>query len=111
MRRIGVVWLVVVLLTAVLLSGFVAVGNVAAKEDKAAYQHCVLTHVAGVEDSLAASLMTYACHRLYIDNFMLSAQDEGYFQCLLTYLPEAKQQQVTLLVRQTCHEQHRRLFR
>ncbi|UXI02089.1 VF_A0006 family four-cysteine protein [Photobacterium sp. TY1-4] len=111
MRRIVAMGLIVVLLTTVLLIGFVVVGSVAAKEDKAAYQHCVLTHVSGVEDSLAANLMTYACHRLYIDNFMLSAEDEGYFQCLLTYLPEAKQQQVTLLVRQTCHQQHRSLFR
>lgn len=86
-------------------------GSLIAKEDKTGYQDCILTHVAGVEDSLAANLMTYACHRLYIDNFMLSEQDEGYFQCLLNYLPDAKQQEATLLVRQTCNQKHRSLFR
>ncbi len=82
-----------------------------AKEDKAGYEDCVLEHISATEDALAANLMTYACHRLFIDNFMLSEQDQGYFQCLLDYMPDAKRAEITLQIKRTCNDKHRSIFR
>ncbi|MCW8327556.1 hypothetical protein MD588_01905 [Photobacterium sp. SDRW27] len=81
-----------------------------AKEDKVGYEDCILEHVSGTEDALAANLMTYACHRLYIDNFMLSEKDQAYFQCLLDYMPDAKKPEITLQIKRVCNDKHRSLF-
>ncbi|MGF1729599.1 VF_A0006 family four-cysteine protein [Photobacterium kasasachensis] len=96
------------------LSGIIVIAvslHVGAKEDKAGYEDCILAHVSGAEDTLAANLMTYACHRLYIDNFMLSEQDQGYYQCLLDFMPDAKKAEITLQIKRTCNDKHRSLFR
>lgn len=85
-------------------------GNVQAKEDKAAYQDCVLQYVTGTEDPSAASMLTHACNQLYVDNFMLSEKDVNYNQCLLDYLPDSKNRAVSMKVKQTCNEKHRSFF-
>lgn len=95
---------------ALLLGAFVTVSNVSAKEDKAGYEDCVLEHVSGAEEVLAVNVITYACHRLYIDNFMLSDKDEAYFSCLLEYLPASKSEQVTHKIRNICYRRHLGLF-
>lgn len=89
---------------------FVASSQLLAKEDKAGYEECVLEHVSGSEDALAANMMTYACHRLYIDNFMITEKDQGYFQCLLDYMPDAKKPEITLQIKRVCNDKHRSLF-
>ncbi|KMV30694.1 MULTISPECIES: VF_A0006 family four-cysteine protein [Photobacterium] len=81
-----------------------------AKQDKEAYQDCILSSASQAEDSAAASIMTNACHRLYIDNFMLSSKDQDYFQCLLDYLPDVKKRSAAVQVQQTCDRKHRSLF-
>ena len=81
-----------------------------AKEDKAGYETCILEHVSGSEDALAANLMSYACHRLYIDNFMLAEKDQAYYQCLLEYLPDAKKPEISLQIKRVCNEKYRSLF-
>jgi hypothetical protein len=86
-------------------------GNVQAKEDKEAYQDCVLQYVAGTEDPSAASMLTYACNQLYVDNFMLSEKDTNYNQCLLDYLPDSKKRAVSMKIKQTCNEKHRSFFK
>lgn len=81
-----------------------------AKEDKEGYETCILEHVSLAENGTAANLMTNACHRLYIDNFMLSDNDQAYFQCLLDYLPETKHLRTAMQVKSTCNSRHRSLF-
>lgn len=90
---------------------FVTSLQLLAKEDKAGYEDCILEHVSGTEDTLAANMMSYACHRLYIDNFMLNEKDKGYFQCLLDYMPEAKKPEITIQIRRTCNDKYRSFFR
>ena len=99
-KAIGVVSIVILIVSFQLV----------AKEDKEGYEDCILEHVSGTEDALAANFMTYACHRLFIDNFMLSEKDQGYFQCLLDYLPDAKKAEITLQIKHVCNEKHRSLF-
>ncbi len=81
-----------------------------AKQNKEAYQDCILASASKAEDTSAASMMTNACHRLYIDNFMLSQKDQDYFQCLLDYLPDVKKRSVAVQVQQTCDQKHRSFF-
>ncbi|WP_237156959.1 VF_A0006 family four-cysteine protein [Photobacterium rosenbergii] len=81
-----------------------------AKEDKDGYETCILEYVSLAENGTSANLMTNACHRLYIDNFMLSDKDEAYFQCLLDYLPETKHLRTAMQVKSTCNSRHRSLF-
>ncbi|MGF1682607.1 VF_A0006 family four-cysteine protein [Photobacterium minamisatsumaniensis] len=92
------------------LFGWSVVSPVMAAEDKEAHEDCILEHVSLAENGTAASLMTNACHRLYIDNFMLSEKDQGYFQCLLDYLPPSKSTSVAMQVKSTCNSRHRSLF-
>ena len=81
-----------------------------AKEDKEGYETCILEYVSLAENGTSANLMTNACHRLYIDNIMLSDKDEAYFQCLLEYLPETKHLRTAMQVKSTCNSRHRSLF-
>ncbi|MGR5061794.1 VF_A0006 family four-cysteine protein [Photobacterium sp. DNB22_13_2] len=91
---------------------FVALGSemCLAKEDKEGYETCILEHVSLAENGTSANLMTNACHRLYVDNFMLSDKDQAYFQCLLDYLPETKHLRTAMQVKSTCNSRHRSLF-
>ena len=96
-----------ILITGCLLA---VAGSVYAKPDQQAYDDCVLANVSKAEESAAASIMTNACHRLHMDNFMISEKDQAYFQCLLDYLPEVKKRSLTMQVKQTCDSKHRSLF-
>ena len=96
----------VILLLVVAFSSTVSI----AKEDKEGYETCILEYVSLAENGTSANLMTNACHRLYIDNFMLSDKDEAYFQCLLDYLPETKHLRTAMQVKSTCNSRHRSLF-
>ncbi|KLV09168.1 hypothetical protein ABT56_02955 [Photobacterium aquae] len=81
-----------------------------AKEDKEGYETCILEHVPPSENAVATNLMTNACHRLFIDNFMLSDKDRAYFECQLQYLPVVKNDQAAFQVKATCNKRHRSLF-
>ncbi|WP_036823535.1 VF_A0006 family four-cysteine protein, partial [Photobacterium sanctipauli] len=95
---------------AICLLAVLGTANASFAEDKAAYEDCVLQHVSLAENGTAANLMTNACHRLYIDNFMLSEKDQSYFQCLLEYLPPSKSTPVAMRIKSTCNSKHRSLF-
>lgn len=82
-----------------------------AKADREGYDTCILEHVSVSENTTATNLMTNACHRLYIDNFMLSEKDQAYFSCLLEYLPAVKNDQSAMQVKNTCDSRHRSLFK
>ncbi|MUK68290.1 hypothetical protein GNP76_11975 [Aliivibrio fischeri] len=84
--------------------------SVQAKEDKEAYQDCIFQYVTGTEEPSVSLILTNACKKLYIDNFMLEEKDANYNQCLLDNLQSSKNKIASLKVKQACDQKYRSFF-
>ena len=84
--------------------------NAYAKEDKVAYQDCILQYITGTEDKSATNILSEACRVLYIDNFILLEKEKNYNQCLLEYLQGSKNRDESIKIKNTCNEKYRSFF-
>lgn len=78
--------------------------------DKEAYQECINESVAPAEDWFSAQPIQRACSALYDNSSILSDDDIGYYQCIIDFMPKARNKVAVKEIKDQCEDQHRSLF-